>query len=445
MISAVTAYFTDAILRAPTLGSMLMGLAAGLVGTLAVLRREALVGEVLSHAAYPGLILGLSTAAVLAIPEEASNLAALMGGTITALVGIWIIHWLEKSLRIPSDAALCLVLAGTFGCGITLASHLQFSDAVVYRKASILLYGQAATMTDLHVWLYGGLVIAVASIFMLFYKEIQLVTFDRPYALSLGIWVKTLEALLFTLIALTVIIGIRTVGVVLMSAMLIAPPVAARQFTDRLAPLLMLSGMFGLLAGFWGNYLSVEISHSLATTYPGLRLTLPTGPTIALTATAWCIIALLFAPQRGLLARAWRIARFRYVCLQENILKFIWRHPQHSAYTTDLASYLGTPIPYLRFVLRRLSKQGWISPEPDSKWHLTREGTVRAAKIVRLHRLWEVYLVDYLGVGAERVHRNAEEMEHIITPALEAELTTLLANPQLDPHHQPIPPAGLKI
>ena len=94
----------------------------------------------------------------------------------------------------------------------------------------------------------------------------------------------------------------------------------------------------------------------------------------------------------------------------------------------------------MRFILLQLSYNGWITSLSDGSYRLTNEGQIWAAKIVRLHRLWEVYLSDYLGVGAEKVHRNAEEMEHIITPQLERELTLLLQDPKRDPHHQPIPP-----
>lgn len=436
-------YFVDPVLRAPTLGSMLMGLSAGLIGTIAVLRREALVGEALSHAAYPGLIAGMLVAGLLfpvTAGDDAYALAALVGGTVTALASIAAIHAMQKRLRIPADAALCFILAATFGIGVTLASHLQFTDAVAYRRSTVLLYGQAATMTDFHVLLYAILALVIALSLTLLYKEIQLITFDRPYALSLGIAVKSLEAFLFFLLTVAVIIGIRTVGVVLMSAMLIAPPVAARQFTDRLAPLLWLSAFLGLVAGFYGNYFSTEASQLLMTLYPDSRLTLPTGPMISLTAAVICLAALLFAPQRGLLGRLWRIARFRYSRLQENILKFIWHTPGHHTDLAALSDYLGARRLYLSLALRRLRSQGWLTKADNSQWHLTTDGEARAAKIVRLHRLWEVYLADYLGIGAERVHRSAEEMEHIITPSLERELTALLADPKVDPHHQPIPP-----
>lgn len=442
-------YFSDAVLRAPTIASMLMGLTAGAVGTVAVLRREALIGEVLSHAAYPGLILGIALATLILPGSDGGvlrSLIALCGGFVTALLGIYAIHFLQEKLHIASDPALCSVLAATFGVGVTLASQLQFSNAAAYRETLTLLYGQAATMTDFHIALYGGLALLTFSVIILFYKEIQLIIFDRPFALSLGLPVAVIEGLLFFLIALTVIVGIRTIGVVLMSAMLIAPSVAARQFTHHLWMMLLLSALFGSVAGFLGNYLSVEGTLLLSQLFPRQRLSLPTGAMIALTATLACLLALLLAPERGLLVRVWRIMRFRRRCLEENILKYIWHSPEHTATAAALRSYLAMPRLMLSMALFKLKRQGWLYPSnapgmnKSDGWSLSGDGVLRAGRIVRLHRLWEVYLVNYLGVGAERVHCSAEEMEHIITPELEDELTVLLADPVMDPHHQPIPP-----
>jgi manganese/zinc/iron transport system permease protein len=224
-----------------------------------------------------------------------------------------------------------------------------------------------------------------------------------------------------------------------MSAMLIAPAAAARQYSDKLYRIFALSAFFGIVSGFLGNYLSVEVSRWLESKYPGERLALPTGPMIVIVASLICLFSLMFAPKRGLLLRFGRVIRFRYRCMSENILKAMWRYgPEKSISFEKLARHQSASSWYLHFVLRSLVNQGWVK-KTDGEYRLTPEGVLWGARIVRLHRLWEVYLVDYLGVGAERVHRSAEEMEHIITPALEAELTLILNDPKHDPHHQPIP------
>lgn len=119
----------------------------------------------------------------------------------------------------------------------------------------------------------------------------------------------------------------------------------------------------------------------------------------------------------------------------------MWRKgvDKETSYQELKCFYSGNSL-FFRFILHRLIRQGWIVQTSPGRYRLTKDGSIRASRIVRLHRLWEVYLADYLGVGAEKVHKNAEEMEHIITPELEQELLVLLNNPKQDPHHQPIPP-----
>lgn len=436
-------YFTDAVLRGPTIGCMLMCLAAALAGVIIFLRKQSLLGEALSHAAYPGVILGVICAGALELNDSSELEIAILimfGAFLTALFGLWTIHLLERRLRVRSDSALCFVLSAFFGIGITLASHVQFSHSALYRQALSYLYGQAATMTDIHILIYGILSLTTVTVIVLLYKELQVMIFNRDFARSLGIKVRQIDLIVFILTVLAVVIGIRSVGVVLMSAMLIAPATAARQFTNKMNIMLFLSALFGLVSAFFGNYLSVELTYAMALQYPGLRLALPTGPMIILVASAICFVSLLLAPERGYLLRLARIAGFRYQCIRENILKSLWRYgPQNEVTFAQIAKYQSVSSLYLWIVLRGLVYSGWLEHSSPQIYRLTEDGEQWAARIVRLHRLWEVYLADYLGVGAERVHRNAEEMEHIITPELEKELTLLLKNPEVDPHHQRIP------
>lgn len=437
-------FFTDAVLRAPTIGSMLMCLAAAIVGVLVFLRKQSLLGESLSHAAYPGVVIGVMVAGALGLEEHQSSMIAIfimMGAFITALIGLWTIHWLVRKLRFRSDSALCFILSSFFGIGITLASNVQYVYSSLYRQIQSYLYGQTATMTDIHIYVYGIFSLLIVLTVVLFYKELQAMTFDRDYAKSLGIKTKPIDALLFILITLAVVIGIRSVGVVLMSAMLIAPAVAARQYTNKMFVMFFLAGLFGLISGFLGNYFSVELNNYLSLKYPTDRLVIPTGPMIVMVASVICVVSLFFAPERGLIVRLIRIGSFRYRCMCENLLKAIWRHSSKKEISFDeIEKYQSLSPIYLRFLLWRLSMSGWLEKLDANAYKLTVDGNLWAAKIVRLHRLWEVYLANYLGVGAERVHRNAEEMEHIITPELERELTMLLKDPRTDPHHQPIPP-----
>jgi len=442
MLNSPYLYFTDAVLRAPTIGCMLMCLASALVGVIVFLRKQSLLGESLSHAAYPGVIGGVIVAGLLNLHDENDSLISLLilgGAFVSALIGLIVIFYMQRKLKVSSDSALCFVLSAFFGIGLTLASEVQFSYSSLYRQVQAYLYGQAATMMDIHIAIYGGLSALIIFVIVLFYKEIQSIAFDRQYATSIGIRTHAIDCLIFLLIVLAVIIGIRSVGVVLMSAMLIAPAVAARQYTNKLHLMFLLSALFGTISGFLGNYLSGEITQLWSSDPQHGRLNIPTGPIIVIIASAICLLSLLFAPERGLLIRFIRIIHFRYRCIYENILKSIWRQPKRDITFEEIAKYHTASAWYIRFILYRLIKYGWLK-RTEIGYQLTVDGSIWAARIVRLHRLWEVYLVDYLGVGAERVHRSAEEMEHIITPELEKQLTLLLKDPKHDPHDQPIPP-----
>lgn len=422
-----------------------MCLTASLVGVIVFLRKQSLLGESLSHAAYPGVVIGVMIAGILGLNDNDQSLIAfliMILAFLSSLFGLWCIHWLSRKMKIKTDSALCFILSSFFGIGLMFASQVQFSYSSLYRQIQAYLYGQAATMTDVHIYIYGFFSILIISVICLFYKELQVLTFDRDYAKCIGVKIKPLDTLIFVLIALAVVIGIRSVGVVLMSAMLIAPPVAARQFTNKLYYVFILAALFGMTSGFLGNYLSVELNLTLANLYPGERLILPTGPMIVMVASFICLMSLCFAPERGWLLRLFRIGRFRYKCVSENLLKAIWRFCQSNENEgisfENIEKYQSLSPLYLRFLIFRLCRNGWLKND-NGYYKLTNDGKLRAENIIRLHRLWEVYLVNYLGIGVERVHRNAEEMEHILTPEIERELTLLLKDPKQDPHHQPIP------
>jgi manganese/zinc/iron transport system permease protein len=428
-------FFIDPVLRAPTIGSMLMCLVAAIVGVLVFVRKRSLVGESLSHATYPGVTCAILLAGVFQIQETLPFLI-LAGAFFSALVGFFVIDFLEKKMRVAPDAALTAVLAFFFGIGVTVASCAQSLYAHLYRQAQAFLYGQAATLTDTHVVIYGVLSLLVIFFISLFYKQILALAFDIQFARTTGLAGKCMEAAIFFIVVLTLVIGIRCVGVVLMASMLIAPAAAARQFTNKLYLMFVWAGIFGSLSGFFGIYLSTIFSQKIEIYYA-----IPSGPMIVLVSGCFALYALLFAPRRGLMIRYGRIMRFRMTCIEENLLKVFWRMRQegHCPATLHAVSKnVSFSSFYLRVFLFKMRRQHALTKQ-EGKYDLTQFGTKRGARIVRLHRLWEVYLVNSLGLNLERVHKSAEEMEHILTPDLEKKLTELLSDPKQDPHDQPIP------
>ncbi len=422
----------DPVFRAPLLGTMLMSLGVSLIGVFVFLRKSSLLGEALSHAAYPGIMLGALFFAAFSFPTESFPLFVLAGAFCTALLGGYLLSVL-RSLNIPQDASLCFVLSSFFGVGVLLASFLQFVKTTLYQQSLLYLFGQAATMTDVHIVLFALLSLMIVLVVCLFYKEWKLFLFDPSYAKTLGVPVSFLEGLFFLVLVLSLIVGIRSVGVVLISAMLFCPAAAARQWTNHFSSLLLLSSFFGVLSGFLGNVISI---------YFGNHPPLPLGPMIVIIAASICLFSLFFSPKKGVVFRYLRVLNFRKKRVLENLLKTLWKHFYRTEATLDqIVRFEKLPKVFQWFLLHQLIRLGFVRKN-GKYYQLTKDGEKRAAHIVRLHRLWELYLVTNMGLGEEVVHSSAEEMEHILTPEIELKLTKELNNPKLDPHNSPIPPSG---
>jgi manganese/zinc/iron transport system permease protein len=420
-------FFTDPVLMAPTIGCMLMCLVGAVVGTFSVLRKQALVGEMLSHACYPGVVLAL------ALIGSAFEAVAMAGAFLSCIAGMVLVEFLQKKYKVSSDAALCFVLASFFGIGLTVLTALQQGMPLLYKQLQSYLFGQAATMTSDHLWLYAMLSITILLFVLIFYRLIQVTIFDPEYATVLGMNIPFAKMLLLILTVASVCVGIRSVGVVLMSSMLIFPSVTARFWTHKLVPLLFLSAFFGLLAGFLGVYFSHIWSVQFA-------VSIPTGPTIVIVSGLFFLFSCFFAPQRGLVMRLFRVILFMNRCKQENVLKALYKTGKTRFTQDELCKIFHASKANFHFFLCQLVRKGRIRRIPSNTYELTSSGLLWGRKIVRLHRLWEVYLVECCGVSKDRVHPSAEEMEHIITPEIESELEIILHHPRFDPHHQPIPP-----
>lgn len=294
-------------------GITVLGGSAGLVGCLAVLRRRALTGDALAHAALPGVCLAFIVLdSLLSTPagrgglarlgiHDARNLPALLcGALVSGLVGIGVISILQRWTRIKEDAAIGIVLSVFFSGGIALSRLIQ-NESTTGSKAGLDSYflGKTSGMIAQDVWLIAAVALLNMLVVVVFYKELRLALFDAEFASAQGWPVLGLDLLLMGLVAVTVVIGLPAVGVVLMAALLILPGTAARFWTQRFERLLWLSGGIGAATGLIGAMLSAR--------YSGL----PTGPIVVLVGTAGFLVSLLAAPRRGVLAQWRQRRRFR--------------------------------------------------------------------------------------------------------------------------------------
>jgi manganese/zinc/iron transport system permease protein len=278
----------DYTLRNVALGSALLGIVSGVLGSFAMLRKQGLLGDTLAHAALPGICIAFL------LTGAKDQIVLLIGAGIAGWIGTMLLLLIVRRTVLSEDAALGIVLSTFFGIGITLLTYINQRDDANQAGLDKYLFGQAAALVERDVITFAILGGVALLLVLLFYKEFKLLTFDPEFAGSLGFGTTKLSVLLTSLIVVAVVIGLQTVGVVLMAAMLIGPAAAARQWTNRLATMIVLSATFGALAGVTGALLSF--------TQQGL----PTGPTVVLALTVIVFASLAFAPARGMVWDWWR-------------------------------------------------------------------------------------------------------------------------------------------
>ncbi len=283
-MDALRDVFGDYTLRSIALGAAALGIVSGILGCFAVLRRQALLGDAMSHAALPGVVLAFM------LTGSRAPLVLVCGAALAGWLGALAVLAIVRLSRIKEDSAFGLVLSVFFAIGMLLLSMLQRSGVGGQAGLDKYLFGQAAALVTADVLTIVALGAVTLLLVALFWKEFRLLSFDPAYAASLGYPVRALDILLTSLIVMAIVIGLQLVGVVLMSAMLVAPAVAARQWTNRLGAMALLAGGFGALAGVIGAVISA--------TGRGLA----TGPVIVVSISVLVLASLTFAPERGMLA-----------------------------------------------------------------------------------------------------------------------------------------------
>ena len=273
----------DYTLMVVTIGAALLGAVSGSLGTYAVLRRQSLLGDAISHAALPGIAIAFL------LTGSKAPLILVLGAAIAGWLGTLLIMSVVRLTRIKYDSALGIVLSTFFGFGLVLHTLIQRTGNANQAGLDTFLFGQAATILTrdiLTIGVLGGIAIVITFIF---WKELKLLVFDEGFAASLGFPIRALDILLTSLLVIAIVLGLQAVGAVLMSAMLVAPAVAARQWTDKFSVMMFLAACFGALAGVSGTIISSTASR------------IPTGPTIVLCATVVVGFSIAFASNRGLL------------------------------------------------------------------------------------------------------------------------------------------------
>jgi len=418
--------FGDPTLQLVVLGTVFLAVTAAVVGTFAYLRKRSLVGDAIAHAILPGIAIAFMLTA------SKNPLVLICGALVSGWLAMWFIEQLQAKSKLSADTSIALVLSVFFGFGILLLTHIQHSGVGNQSGLESFLFGNAAGMAkeDLYAYTLVGLLLLLVVIGM--YKELMLFSFNPDFAQTSGLPVKAIRRIINSLTVLAIAIGIQSVGVVLMAALLITPAAAARVWSNRLSVMIGIAALAAAVSAVIGSLISYATPN------------MPTGPWVVMSLSVIALGSLVVAPQRGLLARLYRQKANRQKILRENLLKTFYKIGEKKGSfkgplsTHDLEKVRSFNAQEFKKGLRLLLKNHFILVH-EKGYKLSRQGLDEARRVVRLHRLWEMYLTQRMRLKSDHIHPNAETIEHIITPEIEEQLLRELNFPVKDPHSSPIP------
>ncbi len=351
----------DYTFRTVALGSATLGIVSGALGSFAVLRRQSLLGDGISHAALPGIALAYI------LTGSKDQVVLLLGAGVAGWLGTLLIIGIVRNSRIQNESALGLVLSVFFGFGLVLITFIQKRPDASQAGLDTFLFGQAATLVKNDLITMGALGAAALVLMGLFWKEFKLLSFDPDFGQALGFPMRVIDVLLTTLIVIAIVIGLQSVGVVLMSAMVVAPGAAARQWTDRLGLMVGLAALFGALAGVSGALVSSSVPR------------LSTGPTVVICVSVIVLVSILLAPNRGLLWSWLREQTNRRQLQVDAVLEDLYilavKHGDIGrGHSIEVLRTMSIGHGGVDRSLKELVKEGLVSETGEGKWALTPEG-----------------------------------------------------------------------
>jgi manganese/zinc/iron transport system permease protein len=420
------------------LAGMLCAMSAALLGCFLLLRRMSLLGDAISHAVLPGI------AAAFIISGSRSSIFMFIGAVLVGLLTVWLTEAARSFGRVDEGAATGVVFTSLFAIGLvmieTSASHVDLDPGCV-------LYGDIEMipldLISIGAWRVPRVVAILAVVFVIncvavlaLRKEFQITTFDAGLARSQGYSPLFMHYLLASLVAITSVCSFEAVGNILVVAMFVVPPATALLLTKRLGPMILLSLVFAIVAAWVGH-----ISALVVPRWFGFQST-STSAMMSVVAGLLLLLAVFFSPQHGLLVKFVRRRGMAGAILAEDILATLFRSKESGQSTMDLPSLqrklLASGL-WLRVILKRLQWRGEVALT-GSNIGLTATGVQRAQNLVRSHRLWEKYLSTETDLVNDRLHVQAEGLEHFTSRQIREQLDHETNRPSIDPHGKTIPP-----
>ncbi len=276
------------------LGTMCLAMSTGIVGTISILKRQSLIGDAVGHASFPGIVLAFI------IAGRKDSLTLMSGAIIAGVCAFFIIQYIVNSSKLEADTTMAVILSAMFGFGMVLKSYIQGNSSFSGSQAGLAnyIFGQAAYMLKEDVIIIFSVSIVSILLFLIFFKEIKIHVFDEAYAETLGIKKNIISVLIIIITMLLIAAGLKAVGVVLISSMLITPGVIGMQWSKRYESVLIIAAISGALSALIGT--------SVSTLVKGMS----TGPSIILCMTAIAFLSVLCGPY-GIIASKMRIGKLR--------------------------------------------------------------------------------------------------------------------------------------
>lgn len=401
------------------LAASVVGITCGMLGCFVILRKMALIGDALSHAILPGVVVGF-------VFFGHNPLAIFAGAVLAGLITAAIITWIQRNSITKDDASIGIVFTAMFALGIIGISWLTKKQGV-HLDMKDFLFGNVLGVSDADLWLTGLIGAYVALSIFLFFKYFFITTFDPLIALTIGISVAVVHYFLMFLLSLTIVASLQSVGVILVVAMLIIPASTAYLLTDQLKRMVILSGVLGFFSATLGFLFAVVFE------------TTP-GPAMTLVSATFFGITILFSPKRGVIIKYIRKLRKIYSTEQQDILKKIHKLSLKGEITKDIildkSGFFKNKL--IRLHLYHLQCHKHLQFNHNQVF-ITESGIHEAEVLIRAHRVWESYLVNELNVPMDKIHESAEALEHVLPKEFIDKIEKDLGYPTNDPHGSPIP------
>ena len=400
------------------IASSLVGIMCGVIGSFMVLRNMSLIGDALSHAILPGIFVAF-------ILIGYSSTGFFVGTLFAALISAVAMTWIQERINTKNDAVIGIIFTFMFSLGVIGISYLNNQEGV-HLDLKDFLFGTVLGVSTEDIIITAMVTMFCITSVIVFYRYLFITTFQPTIAATMGISVKTMHYFLMLLLSFAIVTALRTVGIILVVAMLITPSATALLLSDKLKRVIVISGLIGFVSAVIGLLVAI-----LLDTTP--------GPAMCVVVTIFYFTAVFFSPKSGLVFKKIRKRNLSLQIEREDIIKFLTKNETiDNSNLVTVGIRLNISESKMKQHLRTLNTNDHIIVNSGTH-QLTEKGKELGQDLVRAHRLWETFLVDEVGLKGDEIHEDAEKYEHLLDSEILDQLDAKLGYPDKDPHGSPIP------